>query len=442
MALSKEDVLKQVSDSGIRFVNLQFTDIVGLLKSVTLPTSQLEDAFTDGVWFDGSAIEGFARVSESDMYLAPDPSTFAIIPWREGDYKTARMICDVYTPDGDPFIGAPRAALARATREAARMGYSFQVGPEFEFFIFNTDANGEPIPDLAHDQAGYFDSNADRGSSLRQDMITALEAFGIQVETGHHECAPGQHEIDFHYSDALSAADNAITFKYVLKTIAQKQGLYASFMPKPINGIPGSGMHCHQSLANLETGNNAFADPGDTYGLSRLAKQFIAGQLTHARGFSAVVSPLVNSYKRLVPGFEAPIYVSWARINRSALIRVPKSNRREGVRLELRSPDPGCNPYLALTCMLMAGLDGITNELPLPEPTEEDLFESEWARHGLDTLPRTLGEALELLERDTVVQQALGPHIYERFMDAKFQEWEDYRMDVSSWERKRYLKIF
>ncbi|MCE5259552.1 MAG: type I glutamate--ammonia ligase [Chloroflexi bacterium] len=441
MFYSVNQVLQLVQEGEIQFINLQFSDIVGLLKSITLPAKQLEQAFTNGVWFDGSSIEGFARVSESDMFLVPDPASFAIIPWRDGAHKTARLICNVYTPDGDEFIGSPRGALKRTVAEAAKLGYSYQVGPEYEFFLFGTDDNGDPDPDVIHDHAGYFDSTADRATLVRQDMINALEALGIEVETGHHECAPGQHEIDFRYSDALSAADNSITFKYVLKTIAQKHNLYASFMPKPLMSVPGSGMHCHQSLCFLETGSNAFADAADPYGLSKTAKQFIAGQLAHARGMSAIVAPLVNSYKRLVPGYEAPIYVSWARINRSALIRVPRSNN-SNVRLELRCPDPSCNPYLALAVMLAAGLDGIVNDLPLPDPTEEDLFESEWARHGLQMLPRTLREALDELERDTVIQQALGPHILERFVDAKTQEWEDYRVDVSSWERNRYLRIF
>ena len=439
---TSETVLHLVAENGVRFINLQFTDIMGMVKSITLPASQLESALTSGVWFDGSSIEGFARISESDMFLVPEPSTFAIIPWRDGPHKTARLICNVFTPDGDPFIGAPRAALMRASEEATKLGFSFQVGPELEFFLFGTDQNGEPDPDVIHDRASYFDATADRATVVRQDMITALEAFGIQVEAGHHECAPGQHEIDFRYSEALSAADNAVTFKYVLKAIAQQHGLYATFMPKPLANIPGSGMHCHQSLAYLATGENAFADKSDAYGLSRLAKQFIAGQLKHARGMSVILAPLVNSYKRLVPGYEAPVYISWARINRSALIRVPRSADPASTRLELRCPDPSCNPYLAFAAMLMAGLDGIKNELPLPEPTEEDLFESEWARHGLETLPKSLREALDALENDVVIQEALGPHIYERFVDAKAQEWEQYRLDVSTWERERYLKIF
>ncbi|MBM3300686.1 MAG: glutamine synthetase, partial [Deltaproteobacteria bacterium] len=342
----------------------------------------------------------------------------------------------------EPFIGSPRAALARVMQEAAELGYEYRVGPELEFFLFATDESGNPLPDVTHDEAGYFDATADRGTLVRNDMITALEAFGIEVEAGHHEVAAGQHEIDFRYGNALRTADNAVTLKHVFKAIAQQHGLYATFMPKPIRGINGSGMHTHQSLASNTTGENAFADSANPYGLSRLARQFLAGQLTHAKGMSAVLAPLVNSYKRLVPGYEAPVYISWARINRSALVRVPKPSLPEATRLELRCPDPSCNPYLAFAVMLKCGLDGIKRDLPLPDPTEEDLFESEWARRGLETLPSSLKEALQELERDTVVQEALGPHIYERFVEAKTQEWDSYRLEITDWERERYLYMF
>ena len=413
-----------------------------MVKSITVPVSQLQRVLDDGIWFDGSSIEGFARISESDMYLFPDLDTFAIIPWQTALHETARLICNVYTPDGERFFGAPRTALAKVMDEAAEMGLEYRVGPELEFFLFETDANGRVTPGATHDEGSYFDATTDRATVVRQDMISALEAFGIEVEAGHHEVAAGQHEIDFRYSNAITSADNAVTFKYVLKAIAQQSGLYATFMPKPIRGIPGSGMHVHQSLASIETGENLFADPSDPYGLSKLAKQFIAGQLSHARGMSAVLAPLVNSYKRLVSGYEAPVYVSWARINRSALIRIPRAVTPASVRLELRCPDPSCNPYLASAVMLKAGLDGIVKDLPLPDPTEEDLFESAWARRGLQTLPESLKEALDEMARDSIVQQALGPHIYERFMDAKVQEWEDYRLAVSAWELDRYLPTF
>ncbi|MGI5915375.1 MAG: type I glutamate--ammonia ligase [Anaerolineae bacterium] len=439
---TNESIMKAVCDHEVRFITLQFTDIMGMVKSITVPSGQLERVLRNGIWFDGSSIEGFARVSESDMFLVPDLDTFAIVPWRGAVHKTARFICNVFTPDGERFSGAPRSALISALEDARAMGFEFYVGPELEFFLFEAGENGEPVPGKTHDRASYFDATADRAALVRQDMIMALECFGIEVEAGHHECAHGQHEIDFHYGSALAAADNAVTFKYVLKAIAQQHNLYATFMPKPIRGIAGSGMHVHQSMNDIRTGKNVFADEDDPYGLSKMAKQFIAGQLAHARAMTPILAPLVNSYKRLVPGYEAPVYISWARINRSALIRVPRLISAESARIELRCPDPSCNPYLAFTVMLKCGLDGIKNDLPVPSPTEENLFESEWARHGLDTLPGSLKEALDALEKDTVVQEALGPHIYERFIDAKRQEWDDYRLDVSQWELDRYLRTF
>jgi glutamine synthetase len=439
---TQDDIRQHIRDKGVRFINLQFTDIMGMVKSVTIPASQVDNLLANGMWFDGSSIEGFVRISESDMLLVPDLDTFAVIPWQTERDSTARLICDVYTTDGELFAGAPRSALARVMQECADLGYEYRVGPELEFFLFETDGSGSPIPSVTHDQAGYFDATADRGTLVRNDMITALEAFGIEVEAGHHEVAAGQHEIDFRYGNAIRTADNAITLKYVFKAIARQHGLYATFMPKPMRGIAGSGMHVHQSMADLQTHRNAFSDPSDPYDLSKLAKQFLAGQLKHAPGMTAILAPLVNSYKRLVAGYEAPVYISWARINRSALIRVPRASTPEGHRLELRCPDPSCNPYLAFAVMLKCGLDGIVNDLPVPEPTEENLFESEWARQGLPTLPGTLHAAIEELEKDTVVQQALGPHIYERFVDAKMQEWDDYRLEVTPWELQRYLQTF
>jgi glutamine synthetase len=442
MAKTKESIMRAIEESGVRFINFQFTDIVGMVKSITMPVSQLEGALTDGVWFDGSSIEGFARISESDMYLFPDLDTFAVIPWKIAGHETARLICNVLTPDEERFEGAPRTALARVLEEAREMGFEYLVGPEQEFFLFETDEMGRPVPGATNDEAGYFDATADRAVLVRQDMISALGVFGIEVEAGHHEVAAGQHEIDFRYDKALTAADNVVTLKYVLKAIAQEHDLYATFMPKPIEGINGSGMHVHQSLSDLDTGQPVFYDGTDPYGLSERAKKFIAGQLHHAAGMTAILAPLVNSYKRLVPGYEAPVYVSWARINRSALIRVPRPARPAATRLELRCPDPSCNPYLAFAVMLKCGLDGIKNDLPLPEPTEEDLFESEWARRGLETLPGSLEEALEALQEDRVVQEALGPHIYQRFLDAKTQEWDEYRLAVTPWELDRYLPVF
>ncbi len=437
-----ESIFRITHEREVRFINLQFTDIVGSVKSITLPVSQLERVLNQGVWFDGSSIEGFARISESDMYLFPDLDTFAVLPWTAGVHATARFICNVYTPDGEPFMGSPRTALINALEEVKEMGLDFRVGPELEFFLFETDAAGAPIPGATHDKASYFDATADRASLVRQDMITALEAFGIEVEASHHEGAHGQHEIDFHYSHALAAADHAVTFKYALKAVARQHGLYATFMPKPLRGAFGSGMHVHQSFSDLETGQNVFADADDPHGLSKMAKHYIAGQMKHARAMTAILAPLVNSYKRLVPGYEAPVYVSWARINRSALIRVPRPAASESTRLELRCPDPSCNPYLAFTVMLKCGLDGVKNELPVPDATEEDLFESSMARHGLETLPGSLNEALDEMEQDDVVRQALGPHIYERFVDAKRLEWDEYRMEVTPWELDRYLYTF
>jgi len=439
---SKEWIIKEVKEESIRFISLQFTDVVGMVKSITVPAGELQTALDQGVWFDGSSIEGFARISESDMFLRPDPNTFAVIPWENAAHKTARLICDVYTPDGERFVGAPRTALAKVIEDARDMGFEYFVGPELEFFLFETDERGAPIHGATHDRAGYFDATADRGTLVREDMITAAESFGIKVEAGHHEVAAGQHEIDFRYDSALAAADNVVTLKFIFKAIAQKNGLYATFMPKPIRGIDGSGMHAHQSLNKISSGRNIFADLGNAYGLSRVARQFLAGQLKHARGMAAILAPLINSYKRLVPGYEAPIYISWARTNRSALIRVPRTSDLEGTRLELRCPDPSCNPYLAFAVMLKCGLDGILNDLPAPKPTEENLYESDWAREGLDTLPGSLDEALEEMAKDTIVQEALGPHIYERFVAAKEDELRDYHLEVTRWELDRYLAAF
>ncbi|NLX36086.1 MAG: type I glutamate--ammonia ligase [Chloroflexi bacterium] len=440
MEYTKESVIAACKEHAVLFINLQFSDILGAVKSITVPVTQLEGVLDNGIWFDGSSIQGFARISESDMYLFPDCSTFAILPWKSGVHQTARLICDVFTPDAEPFKGSPRTVLANALAEAADMGFCYRVGPELEFFLFGTDELGNPIPGALRDNVGYFDASSDSGVLVRQDMITALQAFGIHVETGHHEVAQGQHEIDFKYGDALKAADSAVTFKYVLKAIARQHGLHATFMPKPIRGINGSGMHCHQSLAGIEGGATLFHDPKDPYGLSKLAKHFIAGQLKHARALSAVIAPLVNSYKRLVPGYEAPVYISWARINRSALIRIPRAMVPEATRCELRCPDPACNPYLAFAVMLKAGLDGIKNELPLPAASEENLYEDERARVGLATLPGSLREALDALAEDTVIQEALGPHVYEKYVEAKTAEWEDYCLSVSGWELDRYLK--
>ena len=439
-----ERVEALIRETNVQFINLQFSDIVGIVKQVTIPVHQWPGAAQDGVWFDGSSVEGFARIAESDMFLKPDLSTFAVIPWERENLVTARVICDVYTPQGEPFEGDPRYVLKRTLAEAENLGYVYNTGPELEFFLFRRDGNGLPRP-KPHDDAGYFDVSTDLAHNVRRQMVEALHAFGIEVEAAHHEVAPGQHEIDFHYSPALQAADNAVTFRIVLKAIAQRNGLFASFMPKPVAGISGSGMHTHQSLMRADTGENAFYDGDDEYGLSELAKQFIAGQLAHAKGMAAVIAPLVNSYKRLVPGYEAPVYISWARVNRSALIRVPQitSGHPDATRLELRCPDPSCNPYLAFAIMLHTGLDGVRRRLAPPEPSEEDLYElDEVGRSSLETLPGSLGEALEELKQDLLVQEALGSHVYHRYLLAKTQEWDEYRLSISQWELDRYLPIY
>ncbi len=438
------EVLKQVAEQNISFVNMQFTDILGTLKNVTVPIERLEETLTHGVWFDGSSIEGFARTVESDMYLVPDLTTYARVPWDQGEgLATARLICDVYTPDGRPFAGDPRNILRNMLQKADDIGYTYIVGPELEFFLFKTplDGNLAPIP---HDNAGYFDVSTDMATHIRRQMVNALRVLGIEVEATHHEVALGQHELDLRYTDALRAADNAVTVRVALKAIAQMKGLYATFMPKPIAGVNGNGMHVHQNLIDLKTGRNAFYDPADPYGLSSIARFFIAGLLAHAPGMIAILAPLVNSYKRLVPGYEAPVYLSWGRTNRSALVRVPRisNGREETTRIELRCPDPAGNPYLAFAVMLAAGLDGIQRQLNLREAAEEDLFHVDPRAQGLETLPSSLGAALDALRNDEVIQEALGPHIYERFLNAKQQEWESYRAYVSQWEIDRYLSMF
>jgi glutamine synthetase len=434
------NLLNQVQQEHIRFIDLQFTDVVGVVKNVTIPAHELPEALEKGIWFDGSAVEGFVRVAESDMHLRPDISTFAVIPWLSGEEATARLICDVYTPDGQPFLGDPRAVLRRMLAEADKMGFLYETGPELEFFLLRPNPDGSLIPPIPHDSASYFDAPSDMAAGLRRQMASTLELLGLQVEAMHHEGAPGQHEIDFRYSGALSTADSAVTLRVALKVIAQQNGLYCTFLPKPIRGINGSGMHVHQSLSYTATGKNAFADPGDVHGLSKIAKHFIAGQLAHARGMCVVLAPLVNSYKRLVAGYEAPVYISWARINRSALIRVPRATLPESTRLELRCPDPSCNPYLAFAVMLAAGLDGIRRELPVPDATEENIYLlSDQGQSKASVLPSSLSQALNALEDDEVIQDALGAHTLERFISAKRQECEEYRLVVSDWELEKYL---
>jgi glutamine synthetase len=450
----RSHVLRQVAEQQIAFVNLQFIDILGTVKTVSIPVEELEDAIEHGIWFDGSSIEGFARVAESDMYLVPDLSTYMPIPWDQQEgMATARVICHVYTTHGKPFAGDPRHILVKMLGQAAELGFTYEVGPELEFFLFKYDAQGRiafardigngatPLP---HDNASYFDISTDQATSVRRQMVKALQAFGVEVASSHHEVAAGQHEVDLDYSEAMRAADNTVTSRMTIKAIAQNHGLYASFMPKPIAGVNGNGMHIHQNLSDIATGKNIFHDPHDPYNLSKTGRQFIAGLLAHAPGMTAVLAPLVNSYKRLVPGYEAPVYLSWGHTNRSALVRVPRTSigRMHTARVEMRCPDPSCNPYLAFAVMLAAGLDGIKRELPLGEAAEEDLFHVDPRALGLEALPGSLGAALEALQADEVVQAALGPHVYERFLDAKTQEWESYRSFVSKWEVDRYLSIY
>jgi glutamine synthetase len=443
-ATTHEEILAIVSERQIKFIDLQFTDVGGAVKNVTIPDSELMATLNHGIWFDGSSIEGFARIAESDMHLVPDLSTFAVLPWLSGSEATARLICNVFTPDGQPFLGDPRAVLSRVLKQAEQMGFDYHAGPELEFFLLQPDAENRIIPPRPVDGASYFDQPTSMvATGLWRQMTETLGAFGIEAEAMHHELAPGQHEMDFRYAHALKTADNIVTVRVVLKTLAQQKGLYATFMPKPIRGIAGSGLHLHQSLSYRANGSNAFADPGDSHGLSMLAKRFIAGQLLHARGMCAVLAPLVNSYKRL-GGYEAPVYISWGRINRSALIRIPRSHAPASTRIELRCPDPSCNPYLALAVMLAAGLDGIRRELPVPESSEENLYLTPEAERGTaaNTLPGSLAEAVAELEADPVIKEALGAHLCDRFISAKRLEWEDYRLEVTPWELEKYLHTY
>ena len=442
---SISELLLRVEEDRVDFINMQFTDVMGIVKSVTMPVAELEEALTNGVWFDGSAIDGFTRIAESDMFLMPDRATYAVIPWERGGHITARLICDVYKPNGEPFPGDPRWVLKRQLARLTELGYGYNTGPELEFFLFRKE--GDQIAPLPQDRAGYFDVSTDLASEVRKDMVQALAAMGITVEQAHHEVALGQHEIDFRYAEALQTADNAITFKYTLKAIAQRHGLHATFMPKPLEGINGSGMHTHQSLYHLDGRGNAFVDESDPYGLSVIARQFMAGLLHHARGMSAIFAPIINSYRRLVPGYEAPVYIGWANSNRSALIRVPavRPHRRHSTRIELRCPDPACNPYLTFAVMLACGLDGISRKLPLPEPVEENLYhltEEDLLRRNVGTLPGTLGEAIEELQRDEIVRAALGEHVFNHLVDAQKQEWDAFRKHVTQWERDRYLERY
>lgn len=439
-------VLEQARQDEATFVSLQFTDVMGTIKNVTIPVSEIGEALENGIWFDGSSVEGYTRICESDMYLMPDGNTYQLLPWSVPEQRTARIICDVLQPSGQPFGADPRSVLKLAMAECEEMGYTYHVSSEIEFFLFtmrDDKPSRRPVP---HDVASYFDfSPRDLASEVRQDIILALESMGIEVERAHHEVASGQHEINFRYADALASADNCMTFKYVVKAVAQEHGLHATFMPKPIYGINGSGMHTHQSLFDSE-GRNAFFDANDRYRLSPLAYNFVAGQMKHARGMTAIVAPTVNSYKRLVPGYEAPVYICWGQVNRSALIRIPRysNGRDERTRLELRCPDPSCNPYLAYAAMLKAGLEGIQEKLMPPPPVEENVYDfsdEKLKEMSIDSLPGSLMEALGELERDDLLRETLGEQTYEAFVRAKKTEWDQYRTQVSQWEIDQYLTL-
>lgn len=438
----REALLEKVKELDVGFIHLQFTDIIGVMKNMSILTEQLDKALDNEIMFDGSSIDGFVRIEESDMYLWPDLDTFMVLPWT-CQPKEARIICDVYKPDGTPFNGCPRNALKTVMEEAESMGYTLNVGPECEFFLFHTDQQGNPTLDT-HDNAGYFDlAPVDLGGSARLDMVQVLTQMGFEIEASHHEVAPGQHEIDFKYADALTTADNIMTFKMAVRIIAQRHGLHATFMPKPKFGINGSGMHTNMSLATLD-GKNAFYDESGPMQLSQTAYAFLAGVITHARGFAAITNPTVNSYKRLVPGYEAPVMIAWSASNRSPLIRIP-AKRGNSTRIELRNPDPSANPYLALAAVLKAGLDGIKQQMTPPEPVNSNLYEmddAELAVNCIDCLPGSLFEAVQELKQNQVVQSALGPHITDKFVDAALYEWKEYSAFVSQWELDRYLKKF
>lgn len=443
--VTKVDILQMVEEQDVRFVALWFTDITGLVKSVMIPAKELGNVLENGSHFDGSAIEGFARVAESDMVLVPDISTFITLPWTTGEDKTARLICSIHTQSGDPFIGDPRSLLIKVLEQAYDMGYTFKTGMELEFFLFPLDDNRKPMIHSTHDIAGYFDIPDDPIRSLRRNMLSALTKMDIGVDSTHSEIGIGQHEIDFQYDDALRSADNILTSRIAIKTIAMKYNYYCTFMPRPHADLPGSGMHTHQSLHDVESGANVFANLQAEYGLSDIARHFLAGQLEHAQAMCAVLAPLVNSYKRLGKSIEAPINVTWAHVNRSALIRLPSTapGKEYHTRLELRCPDPTANPYLAMAVMLQAGLDGIRHKMDLPDPLEETLMQGQRGRmRQIAVLPQSLDEAINDLSNDDVILSALGPYVSDRYIAAKRQEFAEYNQQVTEWEVKRYLSRF
>ncbi|MCQ2462141.1 MAG: type I glutamate--ammonia ligase [Clostridia bacterium] len=436
---TKSDILEKAKKENVKFIRLQFTDIFGSLKNVTITVRQLEKALDDKFMFDGSSIDGFVRIEESDMRLYPDYDTFAVFPWETANGRVARLICDVYCADGTPFEGDPRNVLRRAIKKAADMGYTCKVGPECEFFLFRIGEDGKPTLN-ANDNAGYFDMGpVDKGEECREEICHSLEDMGFEIEASHHENAQGQHEIDFKYDEILKTADNVMTFRYCVKYIALKRGLHATFMPKPVYGVCGSGMHTNMSLD--KDGKNAFCDPEDEYGLSGTAYSFIAGVMAHIKEMTLVTNPLVNSYKRLVPGYEAPIYIAWSAQNRSPLIRIPAA-RGEGTRVEIRNPDPSANPYLEMAACLMAGLDGIEKGMTPPPPTDSNIYKlskDEKKEAGIESLPASLEEACREFKKSEFMKQALGEHVFKKYLSAKKAEWEDYRKRVTQWELENYL---
>ncbi|MBZ0297804.1 MAG: type I glutamate--ammonia ligase [Anaerolineae bacterium] len=443
--VTKENLLAAIDEHKIKFINLWFVDISGNVKSIVIPVREAETLLSSGWQFDGSSIEGFARAAESDMVLVPDLSTFVILPWDDEEERTVRLICNVQTPQGESFMGDPRTVLIDALKQAEKMGYSYSTGMELEFFLFHRQADDVLMPLVPHDNVSYFDLSTNFTQSIRRKMVTTLEDLGICVDSAHHEIGSGQHEIDFHYNNALVSADHILTARIALKSVAQHNQLHCTFMPRPRMDLPGSGMHTHQSLHDAGTGSNVFSDPENEYGLSETARYFLAGQLYHARAMCAVLAPLVNSYKRLRTSVEAPVYVTWAQINRAALIRVPgnMADQEEHTRLELRCPDPSSNPYLASAVMLAAGLDGIRQRMVLSEPLEEALLGQDRARlRRAEVLPNSLGEALDALSQDDVILSALGPHISSSYLRAKTHEYDEYNRQVTPWEINQYLRRY
>ena len=443
MGLTKEEIYKKIDEENVKFIRLQFTDMLGTIKNVEIPLSQLDKAIDGMMMFDGSSIEGFVRIEESDMYLVPDLDTFVVYPWTSEKGKVARFICDIYNPDQTPFEGCPRYNLKRNIKKMEELGFSaFNIGTEPEFFLFKLDEKGEPTMEL-NDRGGYFDlAPTDLGENCRRDIVLELEEMGFEIEASHHEVAPGQHEIDFKYANAVKHCDDIQTFKLVVKTIARQHGLHATFMPKPLFGVNGSGMHANMSL--FKENGNAFYDEKGKEQLSEVAYQFTAGIIKHATNFTAVTNPTVNSYKRLVPGYEAPCYVAWSGQNRSPLVRVPTS-RGLSTRIEVRSVDPAANPYMAMSVLLAAGLDGVKNKLEAPAPVDRNIYvmdKKEREAHGVKDLPATLYDALEELQQDPIMMEALGEHLFEHFIEAKEIEWDMFRTQVHPWEREQYLQTY